>query len=86
MIYEVGDDLCDKAFEEFISRYSSTIFSLLPLNQVKPIDLPMDLLQVKSNITKNIISRELSTGYLKPWEKRNSLHYSHKRIRRPTWK
>ena len=52
MIYEVGDECCLNAFNDFMSKYSSTIVSILPLNKVEPVDIPADLLQVKSNITK----------------------------------
>ena len=45
-------------------------------------DIDMNLLQVKSGITKHVLSRDLM-GNLKPADKRHSLHYSHKRIRRP---
>ena len=52
LIYEVGNDLWQDAFDDFMSRYSSTIVSILPLNQVKAIDIPMEAPQIKSKAAK----------------------------------
>ena len=56
-----------------------TIESVFP-----KIDVEMDLLQVKSGIAKEIISRDLVLGGADHNFRRHSLHYSHKRIKRPT--
>lgn len=46
-------------------------------------DIELDLLHVKSGIAKGVLSRDLVMNYLDPKDRRHSLHYSHKRIRKP---
>ncbi|CAI2379266.1 unnamed protein product [Moneuplotes crassus] len=81
-VCEIGNQVCDDAFHDFISKYSSTIST--DKNWVRKYknfkDIEPDFLQVKPNITKNLLARDLR-GCLKPNERRNSLHYSHKRIK-----
>jgi NADH/NAD ratio-sensing transcriptional regulator Rex len=76
-IAEMCGNVVGKAVEEVVNM--QTIESFLP-----KIDVEMDLLQVKSGIAKEILSRDLILGGVDSNFRRHSLHYSHKRIKRPT--
>jgi len=80
LVYELGDELCDKMFNSVISKYS---YSSGKTKQPFVLDLEPNWLQVKSSITKNMVSRGLVLGH-NPRDHRNSMHLSNKRIKNPT--